>query len=353
MTASAKPLPTFWKDKRVLVTGHTGFKGSWLTLMLSHLGAKVFGVSLQPNTDPSLFHVAGVDTLCESEICDIRDAQKLNALVNRAKPEIILHLAAQPLVRASYVEPAQTFDTNVMGTVNLMTTLTSISDFRVGVFITTDKVYENREWIWPYREDDRMGGHDPYSASKAACEIAVASYRKSFFEPKGVAIATARAGNVIGGGDWSTDRLLPDAVRAWQAEKILSIRNPHSIRPWQHVIEPLVAYLILAEAMWAKPDLAGAWNFGPSTSDAISVGELIELARKTWGQAEVSYGGDHGPHEADRLSLESAKAREVLGIHPRWDVAKAVRRTMDWYRKLLEGQNARSLCQSDLKAWGL
>ena len=353
MTASASPLPTFWKGKRVLVTGHTGFKGSWLTLMLSHLGAKVFGVSLEPNTQPNLLHLAAVESLCESEICDIRDAQKLNEHVTRAKPEIILHLAAQPLVRASYVEPAQTFDTNVMGTVNLMTALTSISDFRVGVFITTDKVYENREWLWPYREDDRLGGHDPYSASKAACELAVASYRKSFFEPKGVAIATARAGNVIGGGDWSADRLLPDAVRAWQTGKTLSIRNPHSIRPWQHVIEPLAAYLVLAEALWAKPDLAGAWNFGPSTSDAISVGQLVELARQAWGQGEVAYVTEQGPHEAGRLALETSKARDILNINPRWDVAEAVRRTMDWHRNLNDGQNARSLCQSDLNSWGL
>ncbi|MEO9168671.1 MAG: CDP-glucose 4,6-dehydratase [Aestuariivirga sp.] len=352
MNPSVGPLATFWKGKRVLVTGHTGFKGSWLTQMLSQLGAKVFGISLQPNTDPNLFHLAGIETICESEVCDIRDAQKLTELVKRANPEIILHLAAQPLVRASYVEPAQTFDTNVMGTVNLMTTLTSISDFRVGVFITTDKVYENREWLWPYREDDKLGGHDPYSASKAACEIAVASYRKSFFEPKSVAISTARAGNVIGGGDWSADRLLPDAMRAWQAGKILSIRNPHSIRPWQHVIEPLAAYLVLAETLWAKPDLAGPWNFGPATHDAISVGQLIELARQSWPSAKVAYGTEHGPHEASKLSLETSKAREILNINPRWDVAEAVRRTMDWHRNLNEGQTAQILCEADLKAWG-
>ena len=353
MTASAKPQAAFWKDKRVLVTGHTGFKGSWLTQMLAQFGAKVFGLSLEPNTTPNLFHLAGVESLCVNEICDIRDAQKLSSLVRRANPEITLHLAAQPLVRASYIEPAQTFDTNVMGTVNLMTALAAAPEFRVGLFITTDKVYENREWLWPYREDDKLGGHDPYSASKAACEIAVASYRKSFFEPKGVAIATARAGNVIGGGDWSADRLLPDAIRSWQAGKVLKIRNPHSIRPWQHVIEPLAAYLVLAEALWAKPDLAGAWNFGPATSDAISVGQLIELARKTWGKAEVVYGNDQGPHEASRLALETSKARDVLGLHPRWDVAEAVRRTVEWHRNLQNGQNAKALCETDLKAWGL
>lgn len=353
MTASACPQSSFWNGKRVLVTGHTGFKGSWLTLMLKQLGAKVSGVSLPPSTTPNLFQLAGIDELCESNICDIRAADKLTVLIKSAKPEIVFHLAAQPLVRASYAEPAQTFATNVMGSVNVMEALRDVPDFRVGVFITTDKVYENREWLWPYREDDKLGGHDPYSASKAACEFAVASYRKSFFEKNGVAIATARAGNVIGGGDWSTDRLLPDAMRCWQADKVLNIRNPNSVRPWQHVIEPLAAYLILAEALWAKPTLAGAWNFGPAGHDAISVGKVIDLAIKFWPKAEVTYGNDQGPHEAGRLSLESTKAREMLGVVPHWNVAEAIERTVAWHRNLLAGQNALALCVADLQAWGL
>lgn len=353
MISSACPQASFWKNKRVLVTGHTGFKGSWLTQMLSQLGAQVVGASLKPSTVPNLFDLANIQSLCDSVICDIRELDKLQELVHRANPEIVFHLAAQPLVRASYAEPVQTFATNVMGTVNVLSALTAAPNFHVGVFITTDKVYENREWHWPYREEDKLGGHDPYSASKAACELAVASFRKSFFEQVGVAIATARAGNVIGGGDWSTDRLLPDAIRAWQAGDELSIRNPSSIRPWQHVIEPLAGYLVLAEMLWANPTSAGSWNFGPAPNEAISVGKVIELARNAWGNAGVDYGNHLGPHEASRLALDTSKATEILGLKPRWDVTEAVRRTVDWHRNLIDGQNARDLCRADLKAWGL
>lgn len=353
MISSACPQASFWKDKRILVTGHTGFKGSWLTLMLSQLGAHVMGASLQPGTEPNLFDLANIQSLCDSAICDIRELDTLKEMARRADPEIVFHLAAQPLVRASYAEPVQTFTTNVMGTVNVLSALTAAPNFRVGVFITTDKVYENREWLWPYREEDRLGGHDPYSASKAASELAVASFRKSFFEQKGVAIATARAGNVIGGGDWSTDRLLPDAIRAWQAGNVLNLRNPSSIRPWQHVIEPLAGYLVLVEALSAKPTLAGSWNFGPAPNEAISVGKVIELARDAWGDARVTYDTDLGPHESSRLALDTSKATEILGLMPRWDVNEAVRRTVHWHRNLNDGQNARDLCCADLRAWGM
>lgn len=348
---SAVPSRTFWRGRRVLLTGHTGFKGGWLAMMLHRLGAEVTGIGLAPNTTPSLYEVADVTDICQSRFCDIRDREALTRLVREARPEVVLHLAAQPLVRASYREPVETFATNVMGTVHLLEALRGAADCRVAVMVTTDKVYENREWPWPYREVDALGGHDPYSASKAASEIAIASYRTAFLREAGIALASARAGNVIGGGDWSEDRLLPDAVRAWQADKALVIRNPASVRPWQHVIEPLVGYLVLAQALWERPDLAGPWNFGPDTSQSASVRDVIEIARCAWGEADVVYGENTGPHEAGRLTLETAKARELLDVRPRWDLEESVRRTVVWYRRLQEGAPARALCEDDIAAW--
>lgn len=343
-----RPNQEFWQGKRVLVTGHTGFKGAWLLLWLHQLGAQVSAVSLPPATRPSLFELARLAEFCDDRSCDIRDAAALAERVQSAQPDIVLHLAAQALVRASYRQPLDTFSTNVMGTANLLNALIG-SAARVAVVVTTDKVYQSREWPYPYREDDALGGHDPYSASKAAAELVVASYRASFFKQAGLAVASARAGNVIGGGDWSEDRLLPDAVRAWERGRTLDVRSPDAVRPWQHVLEPLAGYLRLAEQLWQKPDLAGAYNFGPDTSEVATVRELISLAQVAYGSGDVKFGSDRsGLHEANTLALEVAKVRQTLGVNPRWTLPEAVSKTMDWYRKLADHGDARALCLADL-----
>jgi len=343
------PDPSFWRGKRVLLTGHTGFKGAWLALWLQRLGALVTGLALPPATEPSLFQAAGIGDLVDSQMVDLRDAVLLAERVRQARPEVVLHLAAQALVRQSYREPVETFATNIMGTVHLLEALRQVDGVRSVVVVTTDKVYQNREWVYPYREGDALGGHDPYSASKAAAELVTASYAASFLNERQVAVATARAGNVIGGGDWSADRLLPDAVRAWQAGRPLEIRRPEAIRPWQHVLEPLAAYLRLAEHLWHKPQDAGAYNFGPATAEAATVRTVVEQARQTWGAGEVSWGdGSEGPHEAGWLALEVAKARQVLGVQSRWGLSESVARTMTWYRQHQAGADARTLCLGEL-----
>ena len=343
------PTVNFWHGKRIVLTGHTGFKGSWLAIWLHRLGANVTGISLAPETTPNLFTLAQVEQLCDSHLCDIRDEAALTKMIHAARPEIVFHLAAQPLVRASYRQPVDTFATNVMGTAHLLNALSGIDSVRAAVMVTTDKVYRNNEWHWPYREDDALGGHDPYSASKAASEIIIASFRDSFLAEQGVAVASARAGNVIGGGDWSEDRLLPDAVRAWQASERLEIRRPESIRPWQHVLEPLAGYLTLAEKLWAAPNCAGAYNFGPYTHEAVTVRDVIELARAAYGSGQVCYGdGSDGPHEAGWLALEIAKAKNELNVSPRWDLVMAVNRTMNWYREQQNGSDALKLCRNEL-----
>ncbi len=339
----------FWIGKRVLVTGHTGFKGAWLTLWLHKLGAETTGISLPPETTPNLFTLANIPQLCTSHYCDIRDAKALSNLIRHAEPEIIFHLAAQPLVRASYVLPLETFSSNVMGTAHVLDALRGGTSTRAAIMVTTDKVYCNNEWSWPYRETDHLGGHDPYSASKAASEIVIASYRDSFLAQQGVAVASARAGNVIGGGDWAQDRLIPDAVRAWQTNRVLEIRRPAAIRPWQHVLEPLAGYLLLAEKIWKQPELAGPYNFGPHTSEAVAVREAIELARTAYGSGDVRFGDSvTGPHEAGNLTLEIAKSQQVLGLKPRWSLPEAIQHTMLWYKAQQEGQDARKLCESQI-----
>jgi CDP-glucose 4,6-dehydratase len=337
-----------WRGRRVLLTGHTGFKGSWLALRLAALGAETTGFALAPDTTPNLFALARIgDTLTHIE-GDIRDRPIFADAVRKARPEIVLHLAAQPLVRAGYAAPIETFATNAMGTAHLLDACRNVQGCRVIVIVTTDKVYRNLEHPYPYREDDALGGHDPYSASKAAAELVAACWRDSFLRERGVAVATARAGNVIGGGDWSPDRLLPDAIRAWEAGQTLSVRRPGAIRPWQHVLEAVDAYLTLSEALWRAPDLAGAWNFGPETGSAATVRTVIELARKAYGVGNVRYGAeDAGLHEAGWLALEIAKARHMLGFRPRWSLGEAVRRTMDWHRLLNAGTDARALCAED------
>lgn len=347
------PSPCFWAGKRVLLTGHTGFKGGWLALWLQKLGAHVTGIALPPQTSPSLFELAGVASRMGSHFCDIRDAAALAARIHAAKPEIVLHLAAQPLVRAGYRQPLETFSTNVMGTAHVLDALRGLDSVRVAVMVTTDKVYRNNEWCWPYREDDVLGGHDPYSASKAASEIVIASYKDAFLYQQGVAVATARAGNVIGGGDWSEDRLIPDAVRAWCARKALEVRRPLAIRPWQHVLEPLYSYLTLAQKLWDKPELAGAYNFGPDTNEAATVQTVVELARASFGQGDVLYGeGSSGPHEAGWLALDISKSRVQLGVAPRWNLSESVNRTITWYRSQLQsGSDTRALCEQDILAF--
>lgn len=350
--ACVNPDPAFWQGKRVLLSGHTGFKGAWLALWLQRLGAQVVGLALPPSTTPSLFGLARVEQVCESHVCDIRDAAALAERVRDSRAEIVFHLAAQALVRASYRDPLATFASNVMGTANTLEAVRQLPSVRAVVVITTDKVYENLEHALPYRETDALGGHDPYSASKAASEIIIASYRDSFLKAQGVAVASARAGNVIGGGDWSEDRLIPDAMRAWHAGDSLQIRRPQSVRPWQHVLEPLNGYLRLAEQLHTTPALAGGYNFGPHTHEAATVRSVVELAQAAYGRGDVVWGdGSEGPHEAGWLALEIAKARTLLGVAPRWSLAESVRRTVEWYRQQQDGQDAAALCAADIEAF--
>ncbi|MBK7655642.1 MAG: CDP-glucose 4,6-dehydratase [Betaproteobacteria bacterium] len=343
---------SFWRGKRVLLTGHSGFKGGWLAIWLKHLGASVTGLSLPPQTTPNLFSLARISECLTSHWCDVRDAKALSALVRRVEPEIVLHLAAQPLVRASYADPLGTYATNVMGTAHLLDALRGLDSVRVAVMVTTDKVYRNQETPYPYREDDPLGGHDPYSASKAASEIVISSYRDSYLKHQGVALATARAGNVIGGGDWSTDRLIPDAMRAWSTGTPLVIRRPDAVRPWQHVIEPLAAYMVLAQHLWHEPTLAGAYNFGPSTHTAATVKQVINLALSAYGTGVVSYESDSKQlHEAGWLALETARARVQLGILPQWDLNKTITQTVGWYRAIQEGTDARYVCLQQIQEY--
>lgn len=330
----------FWNGKRVLVTGHTGFKGSWLSLWLLSMGAKVTGLALDPPTEPSLFALAGLERRMSSRIGDIRDPAAVTAAVDAAEPEILIHMAAQPLVRLSYDAPVETVATNVMGTVHVLEAARRCASLRACVVVTTDKCYENREWPWPYREIEPMGGHDPYSASKGCAELVTSAWRRSFFDtPGAAAIASARAGNVIGGGDWARDRLVPDCMRALMAGRTIPVRNPHAIRPWQHVLEPLGGYLLLAERLWEAPEgYADAWNFGPSDSDARPVSWIASHVVGRWGDGASweLIGGDH-PHEATHLRVDSAKARTQLGWEPRLGLADCLDWTVDWFRRYHAG----------------
>lgn len=348
----AAPAGAFWAGKRVLVTGHTGFKGSWLALWLTKLGARVHGYALAPEPGPSLFRDLAIEEEIDHVVADVRDAQALRRLVEETRPEIVLHLAAQPLVRASYRDPLGTFSTNILGTANVLDAVRAVDSVRVVVVVTTDKVYRNNEWVWPYRETDALGGHDPYSASKAGSEIVVDCYRQSFLAAAGVAVSSARAGNVIGGGDWSEDRLIPDAIRAWTAGQALVVRNPEAIRPWQHVLDPLRGYLRIAEKTWSAPALAGAFNLGPASHEAATVRQVVDLAKPVFPEAITTWGDEgKGPHEARWLALDTAKARQTLGLAPVWPLEDAVRRTMEWYRERHQGTPARDLCVADLERY--
>lgn len=346
------PSPAFWAGKKVLLTGHTGFKGSWLAMWLQHLGADVVGLGLPPATTPNLFDLAGVARLLDSRVVDIRNAALVTRHVRQINPDVVLHLAAQALVRESYRLPVDTFATNVLGTAHVLDAIRHCTRTRTVVAVTTDKVYQNNEWPHPYREGDVLGGHDPYSASKAACELVVNSYRSSFFIADNVSVSSARAGNVIGGGDWSSERLLPDAARAWAQGIALDIRRPESVRPWQHVLEPLLAYLVLAEQTWHTPALAGAYNFGPLPHEAATVRKVMQLAQPQWPGAQVNFADKvKGPHEAGLLTLDTAKARKALGLAPRWPLAQAIERTVNWYHRHWQGEDAAALCRGDMLAF--
>jgi CDP-glucose 4,6-dehydratase len=314
------------------------------------MGCHVTGLSLEPTSRPALFELANISGLCENHLCDIRDLNKLKYVFCQARPEIVFHLAAQALVRESYKDPLATFATNTMGTVNVLETLRHCPSVKAAVMVTTDKVYRNHERLEPYKEQDSLGGYDPYSASKAASELIIDSYRKSYCKAQGINLASARAGNVIGGGDWATDRLIPDAIRAWSDKRSLEIRSPDSIRPWQHVLEPLRAYIILAQQLAEKPDLSCAYNFGPDFAEATSVRKVIELAQSTWGdQSFVHWGqSETAMHEAGILRLDTSKSQSELGIKAVWNINQVVERTVEWYKKLNHGSDAQTLCDSDI-----
>jgi CDP-glucose 4,6-dehydratase len=351
MTPSRLPRASFWKNKRVLVTGHTGFKGAWLALWLIELGAIVTGISLPPQTEPNLFESLGLQERLKSVTCDIRDKDGLQAAIREADPEIVLHLAAQALVLSSYEAPVETCEVNVIGTLNLLAALRQCGSFMACVVVTSDKVYRNLGHGQAFTEDQELGGFDPYSASKAACEIAVASFRASYFAT-GAAIATARAGNVIGGGDWAANRIIPDAIRAWNKNEALVIRNPDAIRPWQHVLEPLAGYLVLAESLRQDRKFARAFNLGPLRADCVSVRKLIDLAQEKFGKGETQFPMNKtDQHEAAVLMLNAGLAANELNIKPRWHLETAVTKTMDWYRQFYQGQAATALCLSDIAAY--
>jgi CDP-glucose 4,6-dehydratase len=343
------PDPAFWSGRRVLITGDTGFKGAWLSLWLTELGASVTGFADGVPTDPSLYELARIGELVEHHDGDVRDAQRVAAVVATARPEVVFHLAAQPMVRRSYADPAETYAVNVMGTVNVLDAVRRApGDVGVVVVVTSDKCYENREWPWGYREDEAMGGHDPYSSSKGAAELVTAAYRSSFFNDDGsAAIASARAGNVIGGGDWGADRLVPDIYRAVAAGAPVRIRNPHAIRPWQHVLNPLSGYLRLAERAWDDRALARGFNFGPAEDDVRPVGWIVERLAV---RSELD-DGPH-PHEAHWLKLDSSLARSALGWRPAWDLSEGLRRTAEWYRVHREGEDVLAETRAQLAAFG-
>ena len=341
---------SFWTGKKVLVTGHTGFKGSWLCLWLQSLGAEVTGYSLNPPTNPNLFEVADVGSGMTSVIGDIRDLARLQSVFAEVKPEIVFHLAAQPLVRASYVDPVETYSTNVLGTVHLLEAVRNTSSVRAVVNVTSDKCYENREWVWGYREHEPMGGHDPYSNSKGCAELVTSSFRNSFFNPErhsshGVALASARAGNVIGGGDWAADRLIPDILRAIGKGEPVVIRNPDSIRPWQHVLEPLSGYLQLAEKLYVEGARYGeGWNFGPNDEDAKPVSWIVGNLTKSWGEgASWKLDDSEHPHEAHYLKLDCSKAKMDLGWHPRWSLSHSLEKIIEWHRAWHAGEDMRQV----------
>ena len=350
--------PNFWHGKRVLLTGHTGFKGSWLSLWLQSMGAQVVGYALAPPTNPSLFEIAEVGKGMASIIGDIRDLEHLRAVLVEHKPEIVIHMAAQALVRYSYIEPVETYSTNVMGTVNLLEAVRNTNGVKAVVNVTSDKCYENREWVWGYRENEAMGGYDPYSNSKGCAELVTSAYRNSYFhsdkyKEHGVALASGRAGNVIGGGDWADGRLIPDIMRAITQGKPVNIRNPYAVRPWQHVLEPLSGYLLLAQKLYEEGAVyADGWNFGPNDEDAQPVQWIVEKLTKAWGEGAswVLDGGDH-PHEAHYLKLDCSNAKARLNWHPRWHLEDSLGAITDWYRAYQAGKDMRAFSLNQIQQY--
>lgn len=346
-----------WKDKKVLVTGHTGFKGSWLSIWLNMMGAEVIGYALEQYTERDNFIATNLEDKITHIVSDVRDYESLLSVFKKYKPEFVFHLAAQPLVRESYVNPKETYDVNICGTVNVLECCRLTDSVNVIINVTTDKCYENEEWIWGYRENDRLGGFDPYSSSKAGSEIVTLAYRNSFFHPEkinhhGKGLSSTRAGNVIGGGDWQTDRLVPDCIRALERNDPIVIRNPNAIRPWQHVLEPLSGYLLLAEKMSEKPvQFCGAWNFGPEELSMKTVGEVTNLLVQNWGKGSWQDQSDkNAPHEAGILRLDITKAKTRLGWKPVWSIEQAVRATVDWY-KSYQGKDMFKFCKRQIESY--
>lgn len=342
MVTGALPAAAFWRGRSVFVTGHTGFKGSWLALWLHHMGARVSGYALDPSTEPNLYTVARVAEAMDSDTrADLADLAALKRALAAAGPSVVLHLAAQPLVRASYAAPLSTLASNVLGTAHLLEAVRDVAEVEAVVVVTTDKVYENHEWVFPYRENDPLGGRDPYSASKAAAEIITASWRASFFGAGGhpARIATVRAGNVIGGGDWSAERLVPDCLRAFAADAAVQLRYPGAVRPWQHVMDPLAGYLLLAERLCAADGeaLARGWNFGPGMAGDATVGDIAAQLARLWGAGRVECPPGQHPHEAGLLRLDITQACSRLGWRPRWTLARALEETVSWQRAWFEG----------------
>ncbi|EDP67040.1 CDP-glucose 4,6-dehydratase [alpha proteobacterium BAL199] len=341
-----------WNGRRVLLTGNTGFKGSWLTIWLNRLGADLLGLAQPPSLTPNLFDDARLGELIETRLVDLRDRDAVIDAVSAAKPEIVLHLAAQSLVGRAFAQPIETFDVNTTGTLNLLEAIRQTGSVRVVVVVTSDKVYRESSGREVFTEESPLGGAEPYGASKAAAELVTSAYRDAFLAPKGVAIATARAGNVIGGGDWAENRLLPDIVRAWSRDRPLLVRNPSAVRPWQHVLEPLAGYLVLAERLLDDPTFATAWNFGPDPRSTAEVRQVIEIAREAFGRGTVELGPvADGYHEAAFLAVESGRAQTRLGFENRWGLREAVERTIAWYKNQLTGADARIMCATDLDAY--
>ena len=347
--------PWFWKDKKVFITGHTGFKGSWLSMYLMSLGAEIKGFALAPHTKVSLYHETNLSQQMHSEFGDIRDYERLISSIKAFKPDIVLHLAAQALVRQSYYNPRETYSTNVMGTLNLFEAVRTVGPAKVIINVTSDKCYENKEWFWGYRETDAMGGYDPYSSSKGCAELLTASYRQSYFNPEsyaqhGCALASVRAGNVIGGGDWSKDRLVPDILNAFQHSQTVMIRHPQAIRPWQHVLEPLTGYLMLAEKLYTNgADYADGWNFGPLPGNERCVGEIVKMLASFWGNsARWDIDLSSQPHEAHFLKLDCSKAISQLGWSPKWHMQEVIANIVNWHKAWMNGQEMFDYCLSEI-----
>jgi len=342
----------FWQGKRVFLTGHTGFKGSWLSLWLSSLNAEVKGFSLNPPTSPSLFKEAKIDSIIDSQINDIRDLKALKKSIVDFNPDILIHMAAQPLVRYSYDAPIETYETNVMGTVNVLESARFCKNLKAIVNITTDKCYENDGRFEGYKEDDPMGGYDPYSSSKGCAELIASAYRRSFLQDQGVGLASVRAGNVIGGGDWADDRLIPDILRSFEKNKSVIIRNPKATRPWQHVLEPLSGYLILAEKLYKnQKEYAEGWNFGPNEKDAKPVEWILDKMTNKWPDSSWELDRNPNPHESDFLKLDISKAKSKLGWKPVWELSYALEKIIDWYKMWLDKEDIQASCLAEIEEY--